>query len=68
MNVFLGYIFSNLYGLVNLDLMADIESLEAEGDTDENKNLENALIWYDKFVGFRVVGGEGNGNINGMFN
>ncbi|CAD6234470.1 unnamed protein product [Miscanthus lutarioriparius] len=36
-----------------------IESLEAESDTDGDKNLENALMWYNKFLGFQVVGGEG---------
>jgi kinetochore protein Spc25, animal type len=40
--------------------MADIESLESESDTNEDKNLEKALIWYNKFLGFQVVGGEGN--------
>ena len=48
--------------------MADIESLEAESDADGDKNLENALMWYDKFLCFQVVGGEGNGNINDMVN
>lgn len=56
--------FWNLYALVNLDLMADIESLESESDTNGDKNLEKALIWYDKFLGFQVVGGEGNWNLS----
>ncbi|RCV29248.1 hypothetical protein SETIT_5G468900v2 [Setaria italica] len=36
-----------------------IESLEAENDTKGDKNLEKAIMWYDKFLGFQVVGGEG---------
>lgn len=43
--------------------MAAIESLEAENDTKGDKNLEKAIMWYDKFLGFQVVGGEGNGNL-----
>ncbi|CAD6227878.1 unnamed protein product [Miscanthus lutarioriparius] len=39
--------------------LKDIESLEAESDADGDKNLENALMWYDKFLGFQVVGEEG---------
>ncbi|KAG0541216.1 hypothetical protein BDA96_03G477100 [Sorghum bicolor] len=39
--------------------LKDIESLEAESDADGDKNLENSLMWYDKFLGFQVVGGEG---------
>nr|ACL54339.1 unknown [Zea mays] len=45
--------------------LKDIESLESESDTNEDKNLEKALIWYNKFLGFQVVGGEG---VKFMFN
>jgi kinetochore protein Spc25, animal type len=48
--------------------MADIESLEAESDAHGDKSLETALMWYDKFLGFQVVGGEGNGNLSDMVN
>lgn len=61
-------IISNLCALVNLNLMADIESLEAESDANGDKSLETALMWYDKFLGFQVVGGEGNGNLSDMVN
>ncbi|KAJ1287278.1 hypothetical protein BS78_03G419200 [Paspalum vaginatum] len=36
-----------------------IESLEAETGAKEDKNRETAILWYDKFLGFQVVGGEG---------
>ncbi|PUZ52796.1 hypothetical protein GQ55_5G002300 [Panicum hallii var. hallii] len=36
-----------------------IESLEAESDAKGDKNLEKAIMWYNKFLGFQVVGGEG---------
>ncbi|KAF8646878.1 hypothetical protein HU200_065684 [Digitaria exilis] len=36
-----------------------IESLEAESDVKEDKNLEKAIMWYNKFLGFQVVRGEG---------
>lgn len=39
--------------------LKDIESLEAESDANGDKSLETALMWYDKFLGFQVVGGEG---------
>ncbi|KAL5672671.1 hypothetical protein ACJX0J_016977, partial [Zea mays] len=39
--------------------LKDIESLEAESDAHGDKSLETALMWYDKFLGFQVVGGEG---------
>ncbi|CAM0147873.1 unnamed protein product [Urochloa decumbens] len=36
-----------------------IESLEAESDAKGDKNLDKAIAWYNKFLGFQVVGGEG---------
>ena len=41
-------ITSNLCALINLDLMADIETLEVESATNGDKNLDNALMWHDK--------------------
>ncbi|OEL36855.1 hypothetical protein BAE44_0002123, partial [Dichanthelium oligosanthes] len=35
-----------------------IESLEAETDAKADKKLEEAIMWYNKFLGFQVVGGE----------
>nr|CAB3504276.1 unnamed protein product [Digitaria exilis] len=40
-------------------ILEAIESLEAEGDARGDKNLEKAIMWYNKFLGFQVVGGEG---------
>lgn len=40
--------------------MTAIESLEAESDAKGDKNLEKAIMWYNEFLGFQVVGGEGN--------
>jgi hypothetical protein len=37
-----------LCALINLDLMLDIETLEVESATNGDKNLDNALMWYDK--------------------
>ncbi|XP_039850947.1 kinetochore protein SPC25 homolog [Panicum virgatum] len=36
-----------------------VESIKAESDAKGDKNLDNAIMWYDKFLGFQVVGGEG---------
>ncbi|KAL5228982.1 hypothetical protein ABZP36_017247 [Zizania latifolia] len=36
-----------------------IEALEVNSDTIGKKNLEEAIMWYKKFLGFQVVGGEG---------
>ncbi|CAO1947399.1 unnamed protein product [Urochloa humidicola] len=36
-----------------------IESLEDESDAKGDKNLHTAVMWYSKFLGFQVVGGEG---------
>lgn len=41
--------------------MAAVEALEAKFIEDETrmKEIEEAVIWYSKFLGFQVVGGEG---------
>ncbi|XP_048548317.1 kinetochore protein SPC25 homolog, partial [Triticum urartu] len=36
-----------------------IEALEANVDVMGKKNLDEAIMWYNKFLGFRVVAGEG---------
>ncbi|BAS76443.1 Os01g0973200 [Oryza sativa Japonica Group] len=36
-----------------------IEALEAKTDAAGKKNLDEAFMWYKKFLGFQVVGGEG---------
>ncbi|KAF7033904.1 hypothetical protein CFC21_044972 [Triticum aestivum] len=36
-----------------------VEALEANVDATGKKNLDEAITWYDKFLGFRVVAGEG---------
>ncbi|TVU22504.1 hypothetical protein EJB05_32206 [Eragrostis curvula] len=36
-----------------------IESPEADSAAQGEKNLDEAIMWYDKFLGFQVVGGEG---------
>ncbi|XP_015696348.1 kinetochore protein SPC25 homolog [Oryza brachyantha] len=36
-----------------------IDALEAKSDATGKKNLEEAIMWYKKFLGFQVVGGEG---------
>uniref|UniRef100_A0A0E0JU89 Kinetochore protein SPC25 n=1 Tax=Oryza punctata TaxID=4537 RepID=A0A0E0JU89_ORYPU len=36
-----------------------IEALEAKSDATGKKNLEEAIMWYKRFLGFQVVGGEG---------
>ncbi|XP_052154149.1 kinetochore protein SPC25 homolog [Oryza glaberrima] len=36
-----------------------IEALEAKTDAARKKNLDEAFMWYKKFLGFQVVGGEG---------
>ncbi|KAK3166626.1 hypothetical protein QOZ80_1AG0048250 [Eleusine coracana subsp. coracana] len=36
-----------------------IESLEADNAARGDKNLDEVIMWYNKFLGFRVVGGEG---------
>ncbi|WVZ67239.1 hypothetical protein U9M48_016347 [Paspalum notatum var. saurae] len=36
-----------------------IESHEAETDAKGDKSRETAIMWYKKFLGFQVVGGEG---------
>jgi len=41
-------------------LVAAVESIKAESDAKGDKNLDNAIMWYNKFLGFQVVGGEGN--------
>lgn len=42
--------------------MAAVEALEAKSNEDETRkrNMEEAVIWYDRFLGFQVVAGEGN--------
>ncbi|KAL5229187.1 hypothetical protein ABZP36_017452 [Zizania latifolia] len=40
-------------------LMAAIEAFEANSDATEKKSIEEAIMWYKKFLGFQVVGGEG---------
>uniref|UniRef100_A0A0E0JU90 Kinetochore protein SPC25 n=1 Tax=Oryza punctata TaxID=4537 RepID=A0A0E0JU90_ORYPU len=35
-----------------------IEALEAKSDATGKKNLEEAIMWYKRFLGFQVVGGE----------
>ncbi|CAM0885561.1 unnamed protein product [Alopecurus aequalis] len=36
-----------------------VEALEANFDVVAKKNLDDALMWYKKFLGFQVVAGEG---------
>jgi kinetochore protein Spc25 len=48
--------------------MAAVESLEAESDAKGDKNLEEAILWYHRFLGFQVVGGEGNGEFSCVVN
>ncbi|KAF0933641.1 hypothetical protein E2562_018874 [Oryza meyeriana var. granulata] len=36
-----------------------IEALEAKSYATGEKNLEEAIMWYKKFLGFQIVGGEG---------
>ncbi|KAM3355371.1 hypothetical protein ACQJBY_025881 [Aegilops geniculata] len=36
-----------------------VEALEANVDAMGKKNLDEAITWYNKFLGFRVVAGEG---------
>lgn len=36
-----------------------VETLEANIDATGEKNLDEAITWYNKFLGFRVVAGEG---------
>ncbi|XP_047056015.1 kinetochore protein SPC25 homolog [Lolium rigidum] len=36
-----------------------IEALEANFDAAGKKNLDEAIMWYSKFLGFKVVAGEG---------
>ncbi|KAG8053788.1 hypothetical protein GUJ93_ZPchr0001g29830 [Zizania palustris] len=36
-----------------------IEALEVNSDATGTNNLEEAIMWYKKFLGFQVVGGEG---------
>ncbi|XP_044973622.1 kinetochore protein SPC25 homolog [Hordeum vulgare subsp. vulgare] len=36
-----------------------IEALEANVDVVGKKNLDEAIMWYNKFLGFRVIAGEG---------
>ena len=47
--------------------MAAIEALEANVDVMGKKNLDGAIMWYNKFLGFRVVAGEGNDSFHNMF-
>lgn len=56
-------LLSSLYCLnICLDSVAAIESLEADSAAQGDKNLDEVILWYNKFLGFRVVGGEGNGS------
>lgn len=48
--------------------MAAIEALEAKTDAAGKKNLDEAFMWYKKFLGFQVVGGEGNGSFSDIAN
>lgn len=54
--------------LMSLHLMAAIEALEAKTDAAGKKNLDEAFMWYKKFLGFQVVGGEGNGSFSDIAN
>lgn len=53
---------------MSLHLMAAIEALEAKTDAAGKKNLDEAFMWYKKFLGFQVVGGEGNGSFSDIAN
>jgi kinetochore protein Spc25 len=46
--------------------MAAIEDLEANFDAAGKKNLDEAIMWYRKFLGFQVVAGEGNESFSDM--
>uniref|UniRef100_A0A0A9G7D3 Kinetochore protein SPC25 n=1 Tax=Arundo donax TaxID=35708 RepID=A0A0A9G7D3_ARUDO len=37
----------------------DVEALEANSDAKGKKDLKEAVMWYNKFLGFHIVGGEG---------
>jgi hypothetical protein len=41
--------------------VAALESLEAESNEDAKRDekARESLLWFDKFLGFRVIGGEG---------
>ncbi|KQK11773.1 probable kinetochore protein SPC25 isoform X1 [Brachypodium distachyon] len=45
-----------------------VETLEANIDATGEKNLDEAITWYNKFLGFRVVAGEGNESFDNMVN
>jgi kinetochore protein Spc25 len=46
--------------------MTAIEALESNFDAAGKKSLDEAIMWYNKFLGFQVVAGEGNESFNDM--
>ncbi|XP_066362836.1 kinetochore protein SPC25 homolog [Miscanthus floridulus] len=53
----------DLRNAITSEELKALESLEAESkeDTERDENArKKALLWYDKFLGFRVIGGEGD--------
>ncbi|XP_040380202.1 kinetochore protein SPC25 homolog [Oryza brachyantha] len=49
------------HAIVISDHLKAVEALEAKCNEDETqrKNVQEAVAWYNKFLGFQVVGGEG---------
>uniref|UniRef100_A0A0D9VAW2 Kinetochore protein SPC25 n=1 Tax=Leersia perrieri TaxID=77586 RepID=A0A0D9VAW2_9ORYZ len=46
------------YAIVISNQLEAIEELEAKSDATGKKNIDEAILWYRKFLGFKVVGGE----------
>ncbi|KAL5223625.1 hypothetical protein ABZP36_010264 [Zizania latifolia] len=47
------------YANVMSNQLEAIEAFEANSDATEKKNIDEAIMWYKKFLVFQVVGGEG---------
>jgi kinetochore protein Spc25 len=54
------------HALIHLLFMTATEALESNFDAAGKKSLDEAIMWYNKFLGFQVVAGEGNESFNDM--